>query len=228
MGFQVAKLSCCVADGLSRNINTTLESRKLKKQKRANSTPTSYAAILENEKALGMRLQRAFPADFPAVFITLICSQNVFFFHHAIRFLGHLWLKKIITESPYRPLEGVPAPPPPPPAANAHLSNGNTFLEMSTQEANENSRENLDHFWSYPPLVKTIHAFIIPPLCHFTIKGQENAQNTRPYCAVVTWFNRPITGRIPENAKGATMADRIRMFWIFLLENRSQCNSFLL
>ena len=90
-------------------------------------------------------------------------------FHHAIRFLGHLWLKKIITESPYRPLEGVPAPPPPPPAANAHLSNGNTFLEMSTQEANENSRENLDHFWSYPPLVKTIHAFIIPLLCHFTI-----------------------------------------------------------
>ena len=35
------------------------------------------------------------------------------------------------------------------------------------------------------------------------------------------WFNRFTTGRIPADAKGANMADRIRIFWILLLENRS-------
>ena len=34
------------------------------------------------------------------------------------------------------------------------------------------------------------------------------------------------TGRITADAKGATMADRIRMFWILLLENRSKNNIF--
>ena len=172
----------------------TLGSRKLRKQKRVNSAPTLYAAILENEKTLGMRLQRAFPADNSR---HLLHHTN-FFFHHAIRFLGHLWLRLRVVphfssgiverakrerawtdyptrEKAIRPLEGVP---PPPRGGDAQLSNGNTFLEMSSQEANENSRENLYLFWSYPPLIKTIHAFIIPLLCHFSKKGQQNAQNT--------------------------------------------------
>ena len=37
-----------------------------------------------------------------------------------------------------------------------------------------------------------------------------------------------VSGQVAWDAKGATVADRIRMFWILSLENRSQNTIFLL
>ena len=56
----------------------------------------------------------------------------------------------------------------------------------------------------------------------YHIRSKEQAK----YEAVIHCSDRFTTGRLPADAKGATMAGRIRMFWILLLENRSQSNIF--
>ena len=61
----------------------------------------------------------------------------------------------------------------------------------------------------------------------YHIRSREQAKY-EAVNTVVSWFNRFTTGRIPADGEGATMANRIRMFWILLLENGSQNNIFLL
>ena len=71
------------------------------------------------------------------------------------------------------------------------------------------------------PCIFLFHYSTIMSFYH--IRSREQAK----YKAV-SWFNRFTTGQIPADAKGATAADRIRMFWIPLLENRNQNNIFAL
>ena len=51
-----------------------------------------------------------------------------------------------------------------------------------------------------------------------SVREEEATWSGRLPCA----FFRFTTGRIPEDAKGATVADGIRMFWMLSSENRSQ------
>ena len=60
----------------------------------------------------------------------------------------------------------------------------------------------------------------------YYIRSREQAKYEAViHCSVLVQFT---TGRILADGEGATMANRIRMFWILLLENRSQNNIFLL
>ena len=61
----------------------------------------------------------------------------------------------------------------------------------------------------------------------YHIRSREQAKYEAViHCIVLV--NRFTTGQIPADGEGATMANRIRMFWILLLKNRSQNNIFLL
>ena len=62
----------------------------------------------------------------------------------------------------------------------------------------------------------------------YHIRSREQAKYEAVKYTIVSWFNRFTTGRILADGEGATMANKIRMFWILLLENKSQNNIFLL
>ena len=55
---------------------------------------------------------------------------------------------------------------------------------------------------------------------YFSTREEKFRISKRP--CNIPWFNRFTTGRILADGEGATMDNRIRMFWILVLENRSQ------
>ena len=66
------------------------------------------------------------------------------------------------------------------------------------------------------------HYYVILPYKVKRTRAKYEAVNT-----VVSWFNRFTTGRIPADAKGATMAELDEPADENIIENRSQNNIFL-